>query len=64
MRANALACGALFLAAGFHSVRSRRKPHFEKVYVTAGLLLLFGGTHRRRLWAGSAGCDHCPCHDD
>jgi hypothetical protein len=28
---------------GFVSVRSLRKPHFEKVYVTAGLLLLFGG---------------------
>lgn len=43
LRWNALACGALFLAAGFLSVRSGRKPHFEKVYVTAGLLLLFGG---------------------
>ena len=43
MRANALACAALFLAAGFVSVRSGRKPHFEKVYVTTGLLLLFGG---------------------
>ena len=43
MRVNALACGALFLAAAVLSVRSRRKPHFEKVYVTAGLLLLFGG---------------------
>jgi hypothetical protein len=43
MRVNALACGALFLAVGFVSVRSLRKPHFEKVYVTAGLLLLFGG---------------------
>ena len=43
MRVNALACGALFLATGFLSVRSRRKPHFEKVYVIAGLLLLFGG---------------------
>jgi hypothetical protein len=43
MRVNALACGALFVAAGFVSVWSRRKPHFEKVYVTGGLLLLFGG---------------------
>ena len=43
LRANALACGALFLAAGFICVRTRRKPHFEKVYVTAGLLLFFGG---------------------
>ena len=43
LRANALATGALFVAAGFLSVRSGRKPHFEKVYVTAGLLLIFGG---------------------
>jgi hypothetical protein len=43
LRANALACGALFMAAGFLSVRSGRKPHFEKVYSTAGLLLFFGG---------------------
>jgi hypothetical protein len=43
LRANALATGALFVAAGFLSVRSGRKSHFEKVYVTAGLLLLFGG---------------------
>jgi hypothetical protein len=42
MRWNAIACGALFLASGVFSVWSRRKPHFEKVYVTAGLLLLFG----------------------
>ena len=43
LRANALACGALFLVLGFLSVRLRRKPHFETVYVTAGLLLVFGG---------------------
>ena len=43
LRANALACGAFFVAAGIASVRLRRKPHFEKVYVTAGLLLFFGG---------------------
>jgi hypothetical protein len=43
MRWNALACGALFVAAGMLSTRSRRKPHFEKVYVTAGLLVLFSG---------------------
>jgi hypothetical protein len=43
MRWNALACAALYLAAGWVSVRSGRKPHFEKVYVIAGLLLLFGG---------------------
>jgi hypothetical protein len=43
MRWNAIGCGVLSLAAGILSVRSRRKPHFEIVYVTAGLLLLFGG---------------------
>lgn len=43
MRWNALACGVLFLAAGVLSVRSRRKPHFQNVYVTGGLLLFFGG---------------------
>ena len=43
VRANALACGALFVAAGIASVRSARKPHFEPVYVRLGLLLLFGG---------------------
>ena len=43
MRWNALACAALFLAAAWLSVRSRRKPHFETVYATAGLLLLFVG---------------------
>ncbi len=43
IRANALFCAALFLAAGFVSLRSRRKTHFEPVYVTLGLLLSFGG---------------------
>lgn len=43
MRWNALACGVLFLAAAILSVRLRRKPHFQNVYVTVGLLLLFGG---------------------
>ena len=43
VRANALFCAALFLAAGFVSLRSRRKAHFEPVYVTLGLLLAFGG---------------------
>lgn len=43
VRWNAIGCGILFLAAGVLSVRSRRKPHFEIVYVTAGLLLVFGG---------------------
>jgi hypothetical protein len=43
IRLNALACGLLFLAAAYFSIRTRRKPHFEKVYATTGLLLLFGG---------------------
>ena len=43
VRANALACGALFVAAGIASVRTRRKPHFERVYTRLGLILFFGG---------------------
>ncbi len=42
LRANAIACGALFVAAGILSVRLRRKPHFEAVWLTLALLLLFG----------------------
>ncbi len=44
VRANAIGCGGLFAAAGILSARSGRKPHFEPVWVTLGLLLLFGGT--------------------
>jgi hypothetical protein len=43
VRANALGCGVLFVAAGILSVRLKRKAHFEGVWVTLGLLLLFGG---------------------
>lgn len=43
LRWNAIGCGLLFLAAAILSVRSRRKPHFQNVYATGGLLLLFGG---------------------
>jgi hypothetical protein len=43
VRANALACGALFVAAGVLSVRAGRKPHFEPVWITLGLILVFGG---------------------
>lgn len=43
VRANALACGVLFVAIGILSARLKRKPHFEAVWVTLGLLLLFGG---------------------
>ena len=41
-RLNAIGCAVLYLAAGAVSVRLRRKPHFEPVYVTGGLVLLFG----------------------
>jgi hypothetical protein len=41
-RINAIAVGLAYLAAGILSLRSRRKPHFEPVYVTGGLILLFG----------------------
>jgi len=43
VRANALVCGALFTAAGILSARSRRKAHFEPVFVTLGLVLVFAG---------------------
>jgi hypothetical protein len=43
VRANAIGCGVLFIGIGYLCVRLRRKPHFEPVYVTMGLLLLFGG---------------------
>jgi uncharacterized membrane protein len=43
VRANALACGVAFVAVGIVSVRLKRKAHFEGVWVTLGLLLLFGG---------------------
>jgi Predicted membrane protein (DUF2157) len=42
VRANALLCAGIFLAAGLIALKARRKPHFEPVYVTLGLLLLFG----------------------
>ena len=43
VRANAIACGVLFVGAGIASVRLKRKAHFEPVYVSLGLLLIFGG---------------------
>jgi len=43
VRANALACGVLFLAAALVSVRTKRKAHFEAVFAAFGWLLLFGG---------------------
>ena len=43
LRANALACGTLFLAGAFLSNRRRWKAHFEQVWGNLGLLLLFAG---------------------
>lgn len=43
VRENALACGVLFVAGGLFTARSGRKPHFEPVWTTLGLLLFFGG---------------------
>ncbi len=43
VRANALACGVAFVAIGILSARAKRKPHFEPVWTTLGLLLVFGG---------------------
>jgi hypothetical protein len=43
VRANAIACGVLFLGAAFVSVRANRKAHFEPVFSAFGWLLLFGG---------------------
>ena len=42
VRANALACGVLFIGAGILSVRANRKAHFEPVWTTLGLLLFLG----------------------
>jgi hypothetical protein len=52
MRANALGCGALFLAAALVSVRARKKAHFEAVYSAFGWLLLFSGLLSGALQAG------------
>lgn len=43
LRAEALACGVLFVVMGVAFRRAERKAHFEDVYVNAGLLLGFGG---------------------
>lgn len=43
LRAEALACGVLFVVVGVALRRAGRKPQFEDVYVNAGLLLGFGG---------------------
>ncbi len=57
VRANAIGCGLLSIAAGALSLKLRRKPHFEKVYVKAGLLLVFGAmvngawSDHHRVWS-------------
>jgi len=43
LRAEALACGILFIVLGIIARRAARKPHFEDVYVNGGLLLALGG---------------------
>ena len=40
LRINAITLGALYVVAAWHSVRMRRKAHFEPVFANAGLLLL------------------------
>jgi hypothetical protein len=42
IRANAIACGVLFIVLGAMLVRSGRKPHFEPVAVHLGWLLALG----------------------
>ena len=54
LRANAIALGALYVVAAWHSVRMKRKAHFEEVYGTAGLLLLLGALVSGVLGGGSA----------
>ena len=43
LRAEALACGVLFVLIGVVARRAGRKAHFEDVYVNGGLLLALGG---------------------
>lgn len=43
IRANAIACGVLFLAAAAFTSRKRWKAHFEGIWTNFGLILLFGG---------------------
>jgi hypothetical protein len=43
LRASAIALGALYVGAAVLSVRLARKPHFEEVFASTGLLLLLGG---------------------
>jgi hypothetical protein len=43
LRPSAIALGALYVGAAVLSVRLARKPHFEEVFASTGLLLLLGG---------------------
>jgi hypothetical protein len=43
LRASAIVLGALYVGAAVLSVRLARKPHFEEVFASTGLLLLLGG---------------------
>jgi hypothetical protein len=54
LRSNAIAFGALYVAAAALSVRLERKPHFEWVFGNAGLLLLLGALVSGVLEHGSA----------
>jgi hypothetical protein len=58
LRANAIACGLLFLAGAAISARRRFKAHFEPVWGNLGLLLLFGG-----LLSGALGAGRWPAWD-
>ena len=43
LRANAIACGILYVAVGLLSARARRKAHFEPVWTASGTILAFLG---------------------
>jgi hypothetical protein len=58
VRANAIACGLLFVAGAALSARRRFKAHFEPVWGNLGLLLLFGG-----LLSGALGSGPWPAWD-
>ena len=56
LRSNAIALGALYVAAATLAVSLKRKPHFEEVFANAGLLLLLsalvsGVLGEKSLWA-------------
>lgn len=54
LRSNAIALGALYVAAAALSVLLKRKSHFEEVFANAGLLLLLGALVSGVLDDGSA----------